>query len=40
MNTALATLLDAEGFSCARGIIEAMMPYFEDVDGVPVQIGM
>jgi hypothetical protein len=33
MNDAFARLLDAEGFSCARGLIEAMMPYFEDVDG-------
>lgn len=33
MSTAFARLLDAEGFSCARGLIEAMMPYFEDVDG-------
>src|SRR4051812_44341733 len=33
MSTAFAQLLDAEGFSCARGVIEAMMPYFEDVDG-------
>jgi hypothetical protein len=33
MSTVFARLLDAEGFSSARGIIEAMMPYFEDVDG-------
>jgi hypothetical protein len=33
MNDALARLVDAEGFSSARGLIEAMMPYFEDVDG-------
>ncbi|MDD5544081.1 MAG: hypothetical protein PHX83_12990 [Acidobacteriia bacterium] len=32
MSTAFARLLNAEGFSCGRGIIEAMMPYFEDVD--------
>jgi hypothetical protein len=33
MSTAFARLMDAEGFSPARGLIEAMMPYFEDVDG-------
>ena len=33
MDMAYARLLDTEGFSCARGLIEAMMPYFEDVDG-------
>ena len=33
MSMAFASLLNAEGFSCARELIEAMMPYFEDVDG-------
>jgi hypothetical protein len=33
MSVAFARLMDGEGFSPARGLIEAMMPYFEDVDG-------
>lgn len=33
MSDAFTRVLNAEGFSPARELIEAMMPYFEDVDG-------
>jgi len=33
MSPVFAQLHNGEGFSPARGLIEAMMPYFEDVDG-------
>jgi hypothetical protein len=33
MSPVFAQLHSGEGFSPARGLIEAMMPYFEDIDG-------
>jgi hypothetical protein len=33
MNDAFVRLLDNEGFSPARALIESMIPYFEDIDG-------